>query len=144
MIYSYAVAVVGAATSFSLLAMVCMTGCDPKAGVRVVRDGTGYVVEVTNCSSKSRPMGVQGLVVRKDGAGQASGNTCELTAKISGGSLELWHYGEEVAQFQLVKCSPLERGAAYVVDVATHPGGALGHFTIDAHGDVKMIDGECR
>jgi hypothetical protein len=127
-----------------LLAMVCLTGCDPQPGVRVVRDGAGYVVEVTNCSSRARPMGVQDIVVRKVGAGQAPGNTCELTAKVAGDLLERWRYGEEVAQFQLGKCSLLERGATYMVDVVTHPGEALGHFTIDAHGDVKMIDGQCR
>jgi hypothetical protein len=86
---------------------------------------------------------VQYIEVREEAPGQASGNTCALTAQGDDTALERWHYGADVAGFQMVGCSPLEPGGAYEVRVRTRPTGATGHFTIDACGDVKMIDGGC-
>jgi hypothetical protein len=88
-------------------------------------------------------MAVRYIEVRSDAAGQASGNTCALTAQDGDTVLERWHYGVDVAGFQMVGCSPLEPGAAYEVRVTTRPAGGSGHFTIDDRGDVKMIDGDC-
>jgi hypothetical protein len=48
-----------------LLAIVCLCGCEPRPGVRVVRDGNGYVVEVLNCSL-DRPLVVRYVEVHKE------------------------------------------------------------------------------
>jgi len=126
-----------------LLALVCLAGCEPRTGVRVVREGVGYVVEVGACTWRDPAMIVRYIEVRREAAGQAAGNTCVLTAQGGDTALERWHYGAEVAGFQMVGCSPLEPGEAYEVRVHTRPTGATGHFTIDGRGDVKMIDGGC-
>jgi len=126
-----------------LLALVYLPGCEPRTGVRVAREGVGCVVEVGACSWRDRVMNVQHIEVRRYTPGQASANTCALTAQTGDAALERWHYGAKVAGFQMVGCSPLEPGGAYEVSIDILPVGVTGHFTIDGRGDVKMIDGGC-
>jgi hypothetical protein len=127
-----------------LLALVCLTGCEPRSGVRVVRDQTGYLFTIEACSSrKDRAMGVRYIEVRRVPPGEGSGNTCALTSQGVDTALQRWHYGADVVGYQKVGCRLLEQGATYEVEVATRPIPVNGHFTIDRRGDVTMIDGEC-
>ena len=127
---------------YVVLIVTCLSACEPRAGVRVARDGDGYVVDVLNCSW-DRAMVVRDMRLSKDATGQDSEVMCALTPHDGNALLERWRYGADVAGFQRVGCPPLERGTAYKIDVDTAPAGVTGRFTIDGNGDVKMIVGEC-
>jgi hypothetical protein len=103
-----------------LLAITCLSACEPRTGVRVVRDGNSYVVVVLNCSW-TRAIAVRDLEVYREAAGQASEVVCALVPDVGGGLLERWRYGTDAVGFQRKACSPLERGAAYEIKVGTRP-----------------------
>jgi hypothetical protein len=128
---------------YMLLAAACLSGCEPMSGVRVVREGDSYIVEVSNCTLRDHALVVRYVEVRKDAAGSASEVTCALTAQGEDTFVERWRYGADAKGFQRVGCPALERGAAYKIVVGVRPGAATGQFSLDENGDVKMTSGDC-
>ena len=126
-----------------LLIMICLGACGPRPGVAVARDGDGYVLNIFNCAMGGKLI-VTYIKISKGDVNNDAGEQCELVAHGEDRTLERWRYGVESAGFKLSRCLPLERETTYNVHVGARPWAAVGHFSVDGHGDVKMIDGDCR
>jgi hypothetical protein len=124
---------------------VLLASCGPTPGVLVTREGDKYVIEIKNCATMVKhKLPVVNVQVYKERESDTSDSRCLMVANGEDVELARWVYGTEPAGFNMRSCSPFEHDVIYKVDVITHPGGAFGRFSIDSHGDVKMMYGDCR
>jgi hypothetical protein len=117
----------------------------------VTRDGERYVVSVWNCDSDavSERLPVMSIDVNRLSSGGVQTKTaqCQLWSQGEGRILESWVYGTAPAGYVSPHCVALERGTTYALHVGMWPVTLKpwnGHFAIDSHGDVHMMDRSCK
>lgn len=131
------------AAALALLVASCR---EPRAGLRVFRDGTQYAVMIEDCHDTGQQMPVWSMTVERRIAGGWEAPICEmrLRPRRAGKVLSRLTFGEPVDDYDTTACPVFKRNERYRVNVNVRPNPAVGHFDIDTTGEVVMVDGECR
>jgi hypothetical protein len=113
---------------------------NPLVGIAVRKEGVGYVFLFRNCVDPKKPIDIRRVSVMGNGELR-----CQLVRKRAEGPMitARWLYGTIPAGYDMAKCSPLQPGETYDVEVSGAAGGSA-RFIVQKDGTVQMIEDSCK
>lgn len=135
----------------AFLCLVLLIGCEhvvpenPRVGIEVGQDSSGYVFSFWNCLDKSKPVQVRSINVYNEGDGlKGLPPECEVVPSEPKYHVKSsWSYGSVPAGYRRVRCNPLIPGKTYDIHVSG-VGGGVRRFQILNDKSIKALDPACR